>query len=50
MFSGLAEVPSIFLSESFEDSSRTGTNGGGAEEMGVAIIGSEAGGGVEEDI
>jgi hypothetical protein len=39
------------LPESFEGSSWTGAKGGGAEEIGVAKIGSEVdGGGVEEDI
>jgi hypothetical protein len=50
VFSGCAEVPSVSLPESFEGSSLMGTKGGGAEEIGVAMIGSELGGGVVEDI
>jgi hypothetical protein len=40
----------LFLPESFEGSSWTGTKGGGAEEIGVTMIGSAEGGGVEKDI
>jgi hypothetical protein len=39
--SGLADVPSMFFPEPLEGSNSTGWNGGGAEEIGVAEIGSD---------
>jgi hypothetical protein len=49
--SRLADVPSMFWLDPLLGSSWTGLNGGGAEEMGVAAMGSVYdGGGVEEDI